>query len=206
MRLFDQNTRAVFSRLWRLMRAYRKFFWIAMLTMAVTALTEAAFPRVLGYILDHGFGRPSGNDVAMLNTLSGETVAQNKIQCDQGTCVVENSCGDYWYLSATRYLYIYNQLSDELDIYQTFERLTCTGVRQSSFCTNRVLSERICFPYYQCDYDGSAADRRNAESFNDNADPGFTDRIRSAGCSGLAKLEADNRRAGYDASYGLPGP
>ncbi|WP_374517513.1 lipid A export permease/ATP-binding protein MsbA [Undibacterium squillarum] len=84
MRLFDQNTRAVFSRLWRSMRAYRKFFWIAMLTMAVTALTEAAFPRVLGYILDHGFGRPSGNDVAMLNTLSGETVAQNKSNAIKG--------------------------------------------------------------------------------------------------------------------------
>jgi subfamily B ATP-binding cassette protein MsbA len=84
MRLFDQNTRAVFSRLWRAMRTYRRFFWIALLTMAVTALTEAAFPRVLGYILDHGFGRPTGNDLTILSASQDASAVQSKALASKG--------------------------------------------------------------------------------------------------------------------------
>ena len=84
MRLFDQNTRAVFSRLWRAMRTYRKFFWIALLTMAVTALTEAAFPRVLGYILDHGFGRPTGNDSTIFIAVQEGSAVQSKTAAIKG--------------------------------------------------------------------------------------------------------------------------
>ena len=84
MRLFDQNTRAVFSRLWRAMRTYRKFFWIALLTMAVTALTEAAFPRVLGYILDHGFGRPTGNDSTIFSAVQEGIAVQSKTAAIKG--------------------------------------------------------------------------------------------------------------------------
>jgi len=55
MRLINKETIAVFRRLWDDVQPYRTRIWWAFATMLGTALTEVMFPKVLGYILDHGF-------------------------------------------------------------------------------------------------------------------------------------------------------
>lgn len=55
MRLVNKETVQVFGRLWAAISPYRSRIWWSLLTMLGTALTEVMFPRVLGYILDHGF-------------------------------------------------------------------------------------------------------------------------------------------------------
>lgn len=55
MRLINQETITVYRRLWTLVQTYRSRIWWALLTMLGTASTEVMFPKVLGYILDHGF-------------------------------------------------------------------------------------------------------------------------------------------------------
>ncbi len=55
MRLINKETIAVFRRLWDDIQPYRTRIWWAFATMLGTALTEVMFPKVLGYILDHGF-------------------------------------------------------------------------------------------------------------------------------------------------------
>ncbi|MFZ6772733.1 lipid A export permease/ATP-binding protein MsbA [Undibacterium sp. SXout7W] len=55
MRLINKETITVFRRLWTLVQTYRSRIWWALLTMLGTASTEVMFPKVLGYILDHGF-------------------------------------------------------------------------------------------------------------------------------------------------------
>jgi subfamily B ATP-binding cassette protein MsbA len=48
-------TIAIFKRLWLSMRKHKQRLLLTLLTMLGTALTEVMFPRVLGYLLDHGF-------------------------------------------------------------------------------------------------------------------------------------------------------
>ena len=55
MKLINKETLQVFGRLWQAITPYRSRVWWALLTMLGTASTEVMFPKVLGYILDHGF-------------------------------------------------------------------------------------------------------------------------------------------------------
>jgi subfamily B ATP-binding cassette protein MsbA len=55
MSLINKETIDVFRRLWQSIAPYRARVWWALLTMLGTASTEVMFPKVLGYILDHGF-------------------------------------------------------------------------------------------------------------------------------------------------------
>ena len=55
MKLINKETLQVFQRLWQAITPYRSRVWWALLTMLGTASTEVMFPKVLGYILDHGF-------------------------------------------------------------------------------------------------------------------------------------------------------
>ncbi|MFZ6759021.1 lipid A export permease/ATP-binding protein MsbA [Undibacterium sp. Ji50W] len=55
MSLINKETTMVFRRLWVSITPYRSRVWWALLTMLGTASTEVMFPKVLGYILDHGF-------------------------------------------------------------------------------------------------------------------------------------------------------
>ncbi len=55
MSLINKETVDVFRRLWLAITPYRSRVWWALLTMLGTASTEVMFPKVLGYILDHGF-------------------------------------------------------------------------------------------------------------------------------------------------------
>ncbi|MCU6435780.1 lipid A export permease/ATP-binding protein MsbA [Undibacterium sp. Jales W-56] len=51
----NTQTIQIARRLWASMHQHRRLLWITALTMLITALTEAMFPRVFGYLLDHGF-------------------------------------------------------------------------------------------------------------------------------------------------------
>jgi subfamily B ATP-binding cassette protein MsbA len=51
----NTHTIAIFKRLWLSMRKHKQRLILTLLTMLGTALTEVMFPRVLGYLLDHGF-------------------------------------------------------------------------------------------------------------------------------------------------------
>lgn len=55
MSLINKETITVFQRLWISVQAYRSRILLALLTMLGTAATEVMFPKVLGYLLDHGF-------------------------------------------------------------------------------------------------------------------------------------------------------
>lgn len=55
MSLINKETITVFQRLWLSVQAYRSRILLALLTMLGTAATEVMFPKVLGYLLDHGF-------------------------------------------------------------------------------------------------------------------------------------------------------
>ncbi|MFZ6657107.1 lipid A export permease/ATP-binding protein MsbA [Undibacterium sp. TJN19] len=55
MSLINKETIDVFRRLWASITPYRSRVWWALLTMLGTASTEVMFPKVLRYILDHGF-------------------------------------------------------------------------------------------------------------------------------------------------------
>ncbi|MEB0032417.1 lipid A export permease/ATP-binding protein MsbA [Undibacterium sp. RTI2.1] len=55
MAIINQQTLEISRRLWASMRTHRNMLWITVITMLLTALTEAMFPRVFGYLLDHGF-------------------------------------------------------------------------------------------------------------------------------------------------------
>lgn len=55
MEAMNKLTLATFQRLWISMRQHQQKLWISLITMLGTALTEVMFPRVLGYLLDHGF-------------------------------------------------------------------------------------------------------------------------------------------------------
>jgi ATP-binding cassette, subfamily B, bacterial MsbA len=49
------SNRQTFERLWSYIRPHRARIVLAFLTMLGTALTEVMFPKVLGYLIDHGF-------------------------------------------------------------------------------------------------------------------------------------------------------
>lgn len=55
MKLINKETIEVYQRLWSSISPHRSKIWWALITMIGTALTEVMFPKVLGYILDHGF-------------------------------------------------------------------------------------------------------------------------------------------------------
>lgn len=55
MSLINKETITVFQRLWISVQAYRSRILLGLLTMLGTAATEVMFPKVLGYLLDHGF-------------------------------------------------------------------------------------------------------------------------------------------------------
>ena len=51
----NKFTQAIFLRLWLSVRQHKKMLFVTLLTMLGTALTEVAFPRVFGYLIDNGF-------------------------------------------------------------------------------------------------------------------------------------------------------
>lgn len=53
----NQQTFAMFKRLWDSIRQYRQRLWLTVFAMLGTALTEVALPKVFGYLMDHGFNR-----------------------------------------------------------------------------------------------------------------------------------------------------
>lgn len=53
----NQQTFAMFKRLWGSIRQYRNRLWLTVFAMLGTALTEVALPKVFGYLMDHGFSR-----------------------------------------------------------------------------------------------------------------------------------------------------
>jgi subfamily B ATP-binding cassette protein MsbA len=57
----NKTTLSVFQRLWTSIRQYRSYLLLTLLTMLGTALTEAMFPQVFGYLLDHGFKGDKSN-------------------------------------------------------------------------------------------------------------------------------------------------
>lgn len=57
----NKITLAVFKRLWTSISQYRGYLLLTLVTMLGTALTEAAFPQVFGYLLDHGFKGEKSN-------------------------------------------------------------------------------------------------------------------------------------------------
>ena len=57
----NKITLAVFQRLWVSIQQYRGPLLLSLLTMLGTALTEVMFPRVFGYLLDHGFKGEQSN-------------------------------------------------------------------------------------------------------------------------------------------------
>jgi subfamily B ATP-binding cassette protein MsbA len=56
----NQQTFAMFKRLWESIRQYRNRLWLTVFAMLGTALTEVALPKVFGYLMDHGFNRNLG--------------------------------------------------------------------------------------------------------------------------------------------------
>lgn len=57
----NKITLAVFKRLWGSIIQYRGYLLLTVVTMLGTALTEAMFPQVFGYLLDHGFKGEKSN-------------------------------------------------------------------------------------------------------------------------------------------------